>query len=752
MADYSFESLAPYDLEILAQDLLSEKLNVKFESYPIGRDSGIDLRYSEKLENTIIVQCKHYRGSKYTDLEKTLREEIVKIEKIKPKRYILVTTLGLNPDRKKKIADILSPYVKEYSDIVDKNALNALIREYPAIERKHYKLWLTSTEVLKTVMQSGLYNRTEIELEDIKTRSKLYVQNEGYFEALKILEEIHCCIISGEPGIGKTTLARILCMHYITKNYKFVCLDNMEESIAAISKGEKQVFLCDDFLGSTNLKNSTKSDHEFERFLRYVENDTDKRIVLTTREYVFKEAQNKSEIYARKSIEKFLLKQEHYTKKIRAKILYNHLYFSGISKKYLEGIQKDKNYLKIINHKNFSPRIVEIMTTSKNIVKKDGENYFENFIKTLNNPEYLWKIAFQDHISTISRSLVILLGFCDDKVILEDFKELLNIWNFADTDIVERDLQIRRSIDELEGTFIKIEEYKVQEKFETYIKPIIQFSNPSVKDFVLGYIRNTDAIVKKFVSMRTLFWDQSLPMLTNLKLDKNHDTEKLECLNNMYNNIDGPTLGIEIWNNIIFKNANILKKLNWLIHESKKIKNDGKRLFQEKISELIKSNLNQFKTWGLTFLSVISWYIEFTNAKGDERLHTYLRNCIEDAYEYNELLNIYKLLCMIGDEEQNTETRLVIFKKMLEMFEEYDKDQLCFFNQFDGDAFGELVEGLGKEQDEQIQRIQDVVYEAEEEYQRKLDETEIEKEEYRGVVDLEEIEEREIDRIFATLL
>ncbi len=46
MPDYDFHQLSSYDLEILTRDLLQAHWGVTIESFKIGKDGGIDLRYA----------------------------------------------------------------------------------------------------------------------------------------------------------------------------------------------------------------------------------------------------------------------------------------------------------------------------------------------------------------------------------------------------------------------------------------------------------------------------------------------------------------------------------------------------------------------------------------------------------------------------------------------------------------------------------------------------------------------------------
>ena len=95
---YDFRQLSPADFEELARDLLQQEWKQRLESFKTGRDGGIDLRYSTVTGSSIIVQCKRYIDSTVAKLISDLRTvELPKIILLKPKRYVLVTSLPLNP-------------------------------------------------------------------------------------------------------------------------------------------------------------------------------------------------------------------------------------------------------------------------------------------------------------------------------------------------------------------------------------------------------------------------------------------------------------------------------------------------------------------------------------------------------------------------------------------------------------------------------------------------------------------------------
>src|SRR2546425_5193691 len=193
MADYDFRSLSPHDFELLCRDLLQKALGVRLESFTVGRDSGIDFRYRTKTDN-LIVQCKHYAESGFDVLVRVLKQkERAKLDALKPTRYILATSVGLTPWRKDELLGLLAPYCLATGDILGREDINNLLTQNEDIERKHFKLWLTSAAVLERVLHAGIFGDSDAHLERIRLRLSRYVPNSGFGRAETLLEKTHFC-------------------------------------------------------------------------------------------------------------------------------------------------------------------------------------------------------------------------------------------------------------------------------------------------------------------------------------------------------------------------------------------------------------------------------------------------------------------------------------------------------------------------------------------------------------------------------
>ena len=106
MADYDFHQLSPHDLEILARDLLQAHWGVTLESLKTGKDGGIDLRYAP-AQDKVIVQVKHLVRTGLAGLLRELGKEAVKVKRLQPSRYVLVTSVPLSAVNKDEIVGIV---------------------------------------------------------------------------------------------------------------------------------------------------------------------------------------------------------------------------------------------------------------------------------------------------------------------------------------------------------------------------------------------------------------------------------------------------------------------------------------------------------------------------------------------------------------------------------------------------------------------------------------------------------------------
>lgn len=275
MPNHDFRTLSPEEFERLTLDLLQREWNVKLESFKAGRDRGIDLRYSTPSNHhKIVVQCKRYEPSALSLLKRDLiQKELPKVKALSPVRYVLATSVGMNPDDKREILDHFIPFCQGPHDILARDDLNGLLGRYPEIEQRHVKLWLSGVPMLERLLHADVFNLTAATVDAVREELSRIVIHEGVVQARQVLEKNHHVIIVGIPGIGKTTAARLLLAEHLHEGDEAVCVTgDIAEAWSVITKamhdGERRlVIYYDDFLGrrrsrraSTRTRNSVCRD------------------------------------------------------------------------------------------------------------------------------------------------------------------------------------------------------------------------------------------------------------------------------------------------------------------------------------------------------------------------------------------------------------------------------------------------------------------------------------------------------------
>jgi len=242
---YDFRTLSPLDFELLVRDLLQAETGIRFESFGPGQDLGIDFRFATG-SGQAVVQAKHYLDSPASALVRAARTENEKVGKLrKLKRYLFATSASLSPQAKSRIQAAISNAPLRLEDIFGRADLNNLLGRHPEVERKHFKLWLASTPVLERILHSGVYNRTETEMELIRAVVPKFVHNKSVPQSQKMLAKRNALVIAGEPGVGKSTLARMLVWLHAEQGWLISVLDDIKEAfeIATPSNEKRLIFL-----------------------------------------------------------------------------------------------------------------------------------------------------------------------------------------------------------------------------------------------------------------------------------------------------------------------------------------------------------------------------------------------------------------------------------------------------------------------------------------------------------------------------
>jgi hypothetical protein len=620
--NYNFSSINDKDLEDLTRDLLSKDLNTNFQSFKKGRDKGIDLRYSTVgEENEIIIQVKHYSGSKYSNLKSDLKnKELPKIEELQPKRYLVVTSLPLSTTNKEEIKKILTPFVLCTNDIYGQDDLNGLICKYPKIEESHFKLWLSSTTVFKRILYNGVKGRSEFAVSKIESRIKIFVPSKSHQKSVEILNDKNFILITGAPGIGKTILANVLTYQLLAEDFELVYINEIREAEDAYENNKKQVFYFDDFLGAAtlDLTSSRNADATLVNFLERIKADKQKRLILTCRTTILNQAKEKSEIINNSKIEisNHEVKIEDYGKLEKAKILYNHIYYSNLTEEFKSVFFKNLFHWEIIKHRNYNPRIIEFFTDLERLQNKI--DYKSEVIKLLDNPEKIWQKSFTNQLSENAQILLsTMFSLGGASVVtenrLKDAFESRIDYEISNNNFRKKSKLFSITIKELQNAFIH---RTVKIHSEHYKTIELRFLNPSIEDFLYYYF-NSENIDEYFTvlesskyleqfkgrittqketwSKRIYFNDSNYNKFLQLFIDKfpelssysaNKDLDVIVCLLRLFKWKDIEDIVIGNFNDLKIENLDWTDKYNLIEIMEYFAKNDLTKLISISLNEV----------------------------------------------------------------------------------------------------------------------------------------------------------------------
>jgi len=288
---YDFSKLNSREFEILGASIVEKVYGKRVEIFKAGKDGGVDGRFWLGNKEGVI-QCKRYIETNYKGLLQGLKKnEVQKVKNLvpPPSKYIFVTTQKLSRANKKEIKLLFEPHIKRENDIFGKEDLDDFLekKENQDIVEKNYKLWITSAPVLDIILNNAIKGRSKSTIKDIEEHSYKYAITENHNKGLEILKDHNVVIITGEPGIGKTTLADNLALIYVAKGYEFCDIEeNISEAENLFRDDEKKpiLFYYDDFLGSNFYDAvSNKRDSHIVKFINRVQKDKSKKFILTSR-------------------------------------------------------------------------------------------------------------------------------------------------------------------------------------------------------------------------------------------------------------------------------------------------------------------------------------------------------------------------------------------------------------------------------------------------------------------------------------
>lgn len=508
----NFANLSDLEFEYLCKDVMSAMLKVPLERFGPGRDDGVDLT-DHAWQKNIVVQVKHYIATDVRGLIASLKKEVPKVQALHSKQYYICCPKELTVNNKKEIYLLFQDYMDSSANIITLTELNDFLEqeENAEILRRHFKLWLESTNILTTILTNDICIDSEAMLYDIQSRANLFVQTRAYDQALECLQKNNVLIIIGAPGVGKTITSQMLVLYYAAQGYRVryttdgADLAGLKKALSQ-SRETKEVILLDDCFGQAYFSMKETQENELLSLIRHIKMNPNKVLIMNSRVTIYREAQERTPALVnsldRKEYKAYVIDMSQISDVEKARIFYHHLYFGEVPVPYRVEIRKDKRYLQIVRHQNYNPRIVEFVCGRQQIESVNPDQYFGFIMQCLDYPEQIWKNEYEHRLAASDRILLMTLYSLTNTTVSAE--QLKRCYEYRISRIPGIDHSInhfRQAVARLQESMIQIIDWRG--------KKIISVVNPSVNDFLASYLENNEPdkqeILKNAISVSQLY-------------------------------------------------------------------------------------------------------------------------------------------------------------------------------------------------------------------------------------------------------
>jgi hypothetical protein len=543
MNNFNFHNLLfPSEFENFCKDIMQiRESSLTFTTYKSGQDGGIDFK-ATNTNLVIIGQCKLYAPHLKKNFLHGLKNELEKCKRQNADRYFLCTNLELSVNDTKQIMLLFENYIHFEDDIIDGIKLNSYLNDqaYDHLFKIYSKLLIPNFKKIEIALEDIIYrkfvSKTKIYLNEIKSKHKLFHNTQQLPYLIEKLENEKVIILSGNPGVGKTTTALMIASYFLSKNVKeFVFLEDYDFRDTLSLAKESQLIIADDFWGQNftiNKESQFNYEREFKTIVKHFTSSENSYLILTSREYVIKDLFKTADIDTEEIFNKnkFIIELKDMSMADKVKIFFNHLLFYDFEPSYFRYAKYFKSFENIINHANYSPRHLEYYI--KEFRRQQDISiygFYDSFYAYLNNPRDYWNSVFRK-LNPTAKLILIILFVSGDRM---DEEDLYKSFQYIQADARNT---LNESINPLDYSkeLIKLEEFYIYlEKNKYYYITFVNFRSPGIKDYLLEYLRSDgygwiEPILKNAIYFNQLIFIFSLDIKENIS---DYDTD-----NNIFGN------------------------------------------------------------------------------------------------------------------------------------------------------------------------------------------------------------------------
>ena len=536
------------DFENFAIEIAKKKFeNKSLHGFKEGRDDGID-GIDDIKSPTLIIQAKRWQINKNnTTAVKLLKEEIDKIAQTKEKygwetdfNYVIVTSMGLSPAGLKEIRDYADKIIPDAIPTDDYIIFSSTLTTFS--QQEEYRDIFINYGLLEkdisNILRSERLKWVEAESQDYFSDLdlKYFVETHFLGEAYHTLQREHIVLIQGPAGIGKTTTCSMLGNLFLNNNENtFDIIVRRVEDINEVLKLYNGNYRCnenrnlfvvfDDFLGRNKFDVGERILQDIRKLYSASTNTNNLFICLNSRTQILQDATLMNSEFQKLIDEKFTEKRRFIIDLDKYSDIDKAYIFRKVFERklhYLEGGDKielvekynsliGRDWERIIRHRNYFPRLVELIARN---FKESKENFYDYVVYYLNHPIQLYNSLFCNLEDEEKFLLFSLLQF--------DVYPVEEEWLINSLYILELNptFDFKKSLRKLDGSWLTF----TKEGFDDKSK--VDFLNPSIIDFLNDKLKEYPKITEK-ITQNSIYLHQLCRGVDSYRLGKLNDSQNI---------------------------------------------------------------------------------------------------------------------------------------------------------------------------------------------------------------------------------